>query len=158
MDSHNVTSGNGLEIFEVLAKRDQALFHAGLAIAAVYYDTGSSDLYHSQQTLKVVSRRLGYYHMQTSDETIGAVGLLVIHDVSLHAQYQVMVLVLILPSSGKDIGRYQRAFCIAYEWFGTNGGCSRGASRSPNSTKKDVKHVCLPVYYPQIWWQFHHVN
>jgi hypothetical protein len=113
VDSHNITSGNGLENFEVLAKRDQALFHAGLAIAAVYHDTGSSGLYHSQQTLKDVSRRLGHYHMQTSDETIGAVGLLVSHDVCLHAQSQVMILVLILPSFGKDTGGYQRAFRIA---------------------------------------------
>jgi hypothetical protein len=59
VDSHNVTSGNGPEIFEVLAKRDQALFHAGLAIAAVYYDTGSSDLYHPQQTLKVCVTAVG---------------------------------------------------------------------------------------------------
>jgi hypothetical protein len=147
VDSNNVTPGNGLESFEVLAKRDQALFHAGLAIAAVYYDTGSSDIYHSQQTLKVVSRRLGHYHMQTSDETIGAVGLLVIHDVCLHAQSQDMILVLILPSFGTDTGRHRRAFRITYEWFTTDGGCSRGSSLSPNSTKKDVKHVCLPAYH-----------
>jgi hypothetical protein len=150
MDSHNVNSGNELENFEVQARRDQALFHAGLAIAAVYYDTGSSDLYHSQQTLKVVSRRLGHYHMQTSDETIGAVGLLVIHDVCLRAQSQVVILVLILPSFGKDAGRYQRAFRIAYEWFTKDGGRSRGSALSPNSTKKDVKHVCLPLYDPQV--------
>jgi hypothetical protein len=71
--------------FEVLATRDQGLFHAGLAIASVYYDTGTSDLYHCQQTLQVVSRRLSNCYLQASDETIGAVGLLVIHDVSLHA-------------------------------------------------------------------------
>jgi hypothetical protein len=58
--------------------------------------------------------------------------------------------VLILLSFGKDTDRYQRAFLIAYEWFTTDGGHSRGSSLSPSSTKKDVKHVCLPVYDPKV--------
>jgi hypothetical protein len=65
---------------------DPGLFHAGLAIASVYYDTGTSGLYHCQQTLMVVSRRLGETYKQSSDETIGAVGLLIIHDVSSSIQ------------------------------------------------------------------------
>lgn len=64
-----------------LSRRDEAIFHATLSIASVYYDTGANDLFHCQQTLNLVSRRLSNYALQTSDETIGAVGLLVIHNV-----------------------------------------------------------------------------
>ena len=54
----------------------------------MYYDTGTSDLYHCQEALKVVSRRLNDYYMQTMDETIGAVGLLVIHDISHYTKHR----------------------------------------------------------------------
>ncbi|KAE9370179.1 hypothetical protein N431DRAFT_492325 [Stipitochalara longipes BDJ] len=85
VDTRHSLSKDEVENFEVLAKVDQGLFHAGLAIASVYYDTGTSDLYHSQQTLKIVSRRLSDYCMQPSDETISAVGLLLIHDTLIGA-------------------------------------------------------------------------
>lgn len=64
-----------------LFKRDEAIFHASLSIASVYYDTGANDLFHCQRTLNLVARRLGDRALQASDETIGAVGLLVIHNV-----------------------------------------------------------------------------
>ncbi|PMD46001.1 hypothetical protein L207DRAFT_204708 [Hyaloscypha variabilis F] len=79
-DTRHSLSLDEIENFEVLATVDQGLFHAGLAIASVYYDTGTSGLYHCQQTLKIVSRRLSDSYLQSSDETIGAVGLLLIHD------------------------------------------------------------------------------
>ncbi|CZR70130.1 uncharacterized protein PAC_20031 [Phialocephala subalpina] len=64
-----------------LSKRDEAIFHGSLSIASVYYDTGANDLFHCQQTLSLVSQRLSNCTQQTSDETIGAVGLLVIHNI-----------------------------------------------------------------------------
>ncbi len=85
VDNKHDFAVNGAEDFEVLATGDQGLFHAGLAIASVYHDTGTSDHYYSQQALQVVSRRLSDYYLQASDETIGAVGLLIIHDVRIHA-------------------------------------------------------------------------
>jgi len=85
-----------IENFEVLATVDQGLFHAGLAIASVYYDTGTSDLYHCQQTLKIVSRRLSDSYLQSSDETIGAVGLLLIHDVFSCTVVKIKGLMLII--------------------------------------------------------------
>lgn len=65
---------------QLFSRRDEAIFHASLSIASVYYDTGASDLFHCQQTLHLVSRRLSDYALQTSDETIGAVALIVIHN------------------------------------------------------------------------------
>jgi hypothetical protein len=109
---------NDVGDFEVLATRDQGLFHAGLAIASVYYNTGTSNLYHCQQTLQVVSGRLSDYYLQTSDETIGAVGLLVIHDASLHAIQQDVILLIMRLLINTDAYRFCGAFCIAYEWFG----------------------------------------
>lgn len=69
-----------------VASRDDAIFHGSLAIASVYYDTGANDLFHCQQTLSLVSRRLSNCALRTSDETIGAVGLLVVHNVRLFNQ------------------------------------------------------------------------
>jgi len=68
---------------ETLFTRDEAVFHASLSIASVYYDTGANNLFHCQQTLNIVSRRLSDCALQTTDETIGAVGLLVIHNVCI---------------------------------------------------------------------------
>lgn len=68
---------------EELFSRDEAIFHASLSIASVYYDTGANNLFHCQQTLNIVSRRLSDTILQTKDETIGAVGLLVIHNVCI---------------------------------------------------------------------------
>ena len=72
-----------LNSLEGLFKRDQAIFHASLSIASVFYDTGASDLFHCQQTLNLVARRLSDRALQIKDETIGAVGLLVIHNVRM---------------------------------------------------------------------------
>ena len=65
-----------------LYTRDQGIFHAGLCVASVSYDTGKSDLYHCQQTIQVVTKRLSDTHSQTRDETLGAVGLLIVYNVS----------------------------------------------------------------------------
>jgi len=91
VDTRHSLPESEIENFEVLATVDQGLFHAGLAIASVYYDTGTSDLYHSQQALKIVSRRLSDYYTQSSDETISAVGLLLIHDVSFYTLFKLML-------------------------------------------------------------------
>ncbi|TVY44003.1 hypothetical protein LSUB1_G001775 [Lachnellula subtilissima] len=60
-----------LNSLEGLSKRDQAIFHASLSIASVFYDTA----------LNLVARRLSDRALQIKDETIGAVGLLVIHNI-----------------------------------------------------------------------------
>ncbi|KAG4421141.1 hypothetical protein IFR04_005784 [Cadophora malorum] len=64
-----------------LARRDDATFHASLSIASVYYDAGANDLFHCQQTLSLVFQRLSNCALRTSDETIGAVGLLVVYNI-----------------------------------------------------------------------------
>lgn len=87
-DNHLGSDVNGVGDFELFATGDQGLFHAGLAIASVYHDTGTSDLYHFQQALKVVSDRLSSYHVQSINETIGAVALLILHDVRFYATHE----------------------------------------------------------------------
>jgi len=71
-----------------LARRDDATFHASLSIASVYYDAGANDLFHCQQTLSLVFQRLSNCALRTSDETIGAVGLLVVYNVRLFNHLQ----------------------------------------------------------------------
>jgi hypothetical protein len=68
---------------EDLFRCDQAIFHASLSIASAYYDTGANNLFHCSQALKIIARRLSDRELQTNDETIGAVGLLVIHNVCI---------------------------------------------------------------------------
>lgn len=127
---------NHLQIF---ASKDKALLHAGLSIASVYYDTGASELYHSQQTLRVVSRRLSDHHLQPSDETIGAVGLLIIHEASFYSQAE--GLSKLIQSRLKDNGRYNRAFDTPHERPRTNGKHTRRSIHPPMPPPQNTEHV-----------------
>ncbi|KAH8202497.1 hypothetical protein TruAng_003305 [Truncatella angustata] len=72
-----------------LAGNDDVIFHASSSITSVYYDTGAKDLFHCQQTLSLVSRRLSNCTLRSTDETIAAVGLLVVHNIlagTIHAR------------------------------------------------------------------------
>ncbi|KAL3425451.1 hypothetical protein PVAG01_02242 [Phlyctema vagabunda] len=80
VDTQIILAMNPEQDWISFAAMDRALFHASLAVSAIYYDTGSNSLVHSQETIKVVARRLATSSSQVSNVTIAAVALLVLHD------------------------------------------------------------------------------
>ncbi|KAG4440018.1 hypothetical protein IFR05_004468 [Cadophora sp. M221] len=135
-----------------VAGNDDAIFHASLSIASVYYNTGSNDLLHCQQTLSLVSRRLSNCTLQSTDETIGAVGLLVAHNIltgtNNHATLHMNGLQQIVQARGgldKLPSRLRRTLSMIDIFYATTWNCSpRFPLARPQGDFSTILHALLP--------------
>ncbi|KAH9223415.1 hypothetical protein DL95DRAFT_517576 [Leptodontidium sp. 2 PMI_412] len=136
------------------AGNDDAIFHASLSIASVYYNTGPNDLFHCQKTLSLVCRRLSNCTLQSTDETIGAVGLLVTHNTLTgtikHATLHMNGLQQIVQARGgldKLPPRLRRTLSMIDIFYATTWGCS---SRFPLTRPREDFSTTLKALLPSL--------